>query len=65
MRQRVTTVDQEHTRDVVSKLAPPSALPKVYGGACDALPADVKAALGFDGVLALNAALRGIYDRDT
>lgn len=62
VRQRVTTVDEEHTSDIVTKLAPTSALPKKYGGTCDALPADVKAALGLDGVLSLNAALRGIYD---
>ena len=35
VRQRVTTVSQEHTRSVLSQLAPYASLPKVYGGTCE------------------------------
>ena len=35
VRQRVTTVSQEHTRSVVSQLTPYASLPKVYGGTCE------------------------------
>ena len=56
---RVATVDAEHTAEAISRIAPRAALPRSYGGTCDALPADVRAALGIDGSL---AQLRGIYD---
>ena len=58
-RARVTTVDQKHTRGVLQKLAATSSLPRLYGGAHDALPADVKTSLGVDDML---ARLRGLYD---
>ena len=59
VRRRVTTVDAEHTRELVSKLAPASSLPQAYGGTCEELPAEVAATLGIEGHL---TRLRGIYD---
>ena len=59
MRKRIVIVDAEKTKDAVLQLAPPASLPRIYGGTCDTLPEDVKAAIGIDGN---EARLRGMYD---
>ena len=59
VRKRVTTVEPGMTLVAVSKLVPPSSLPKLYGGTCEEVPSEVRHALGLDET---TARLRGIYD---
>lgn len=48
LRGKVTLVTPEATRSALVQLAAPSQLPSAYGGMCDAMPRDVRTALGFD-----------------
>jgi hypothetical protein len=59
MRSLTTAIDADETPAAVARLAPPSSLPRRYGGACAEMPADVRESLGLD---ASSARLKAIYD---
>ena len=48
VRKLVSTADVDQSLAVLKKLAPPSVLPRLYGGSCSLLPTDAQLAIGMD-----------------
>ena len=50
LRSRVTIADISGTRQAIGDLAASSSLPHGFGGTCSAMPPDVRAACGLEGL---------------